>query len=168
MERWVTMTRCSREWRDTWWFCCCWSSGCPAVLSIVKETEKVEGEREQGKEGSVNKKPLLPQQHVLKEVRQIHRPVTQTGPADGADQNTSVQQELHSDNTEQPQSKGISVRSQSNSNNLGDKEYSICSELYDSQGDHRMALLNCDHTLCHCCLASILKHAADPSRVQRP
>lgn len=140
---------------------------CPAVLSIVEETKEVETERDQGEDGSV-KKPLLLQQHVLGEVKQIHRPVTQTGPADGADQNTSVQQELHSDNTEQPQSKGISVRSQSNSNNLGDKEYSICSELYDSQGDHRMALLNCDHTLCHCCLASILKHAADPSRVQRP
>lgn len=140
---------------------------CPAVLSIVEETKEVETERDQGEDGSV-KKPLLLQQHVLGEVKQIHRPVTQTGPADGADQNTSVQQELHSDNTEQPQSKGTSVGSQRNSDNLGDNECPICSELYDSQGDHRMALLNCDHTLCHCCLATILKRAADPSRVQCP
>uniref|UniRef100_A0A674AFU5 E3 ubiquitin-protein ligase RNF182 n=1 Tax=Salmo trutta TaxID=8032 RepID=A0A674AFU5_SALTR len=63
---------------------------------------------------------------------------------------------------------GTSVGSQRNSDNLGDNECPICSELYDSQGDHRMALLNCDHTLCHCCLATILKRAADSSRVQCP
>ena len=42
---------------------------CPAVLSTVEETEKVEGA---GRGALGEKKPLLPQQHVQGEVRQIY------------------------------------------------------------------------------------------------
>lgn len=44
----------------------------------------------------------------------------------------------------------------------------VCTEPYHSQGDHSVALLNCDHTVCQRCLASMLKQTADCSRVQCP
>lgn len=47
-------------------------------------------------------------------------------------------------------------------------ECPICTEPYRSQGDHSVALLNCDHTVCQHCLAVMLKQAADCSRVQCP
>lgn len=47
-------------------------------------------------------------------------------------------------------------------------ECPICTEPYGSQGDHSVALLNCDHTLCQRCLAVMLKRAVDCSRVQCP
>lgn len=47
-------------------------------------------------------------------------------------------------------------------------ECPICTEPYRSQGDHSIALLNCDHTVCQCCLAVMLNRAADCSRVQCP
>ncbi|XP_066502835.1 uncharacterized protein [Hoplias malabaricus] len=47
-------------------------------------------------------------------------------------------------------------------------ECPICSEPYRSQGDHSMTLLNCDHSLCQRCLATLVKRAADCSRVQCP
>lgn len=47
-------------------------------------------------------------------------------------------------------------------------ECPICTEPYNSQGDHSVALLNCDHTVCQRCLAIMLKQAADCSRVQCP
>uniref|UniRef100_A0A667YIA5 RING-type domain-containing protein n=1 Tax=Myripristis murdjan TaxID=586833 RepID=A0A667YIA5_9TELE len=55
-----------------------------------------------------------------------------------------------------------SVRSQCSDNSSG-HECPICGELFDSQGDHRIALLNCDHVLCHHCLAGILRQ---PSSVK--
>ncbi|XP_053335147.1 uncharacterized protein LOC128507984 [Clarias gariepinus] len=48
------------------------------------------------------------------------------------------------------------------------EECPICTEPYHSQGDHSVALLNCDHTVCQRCLAIMLKRAADCSRVQCP
>ncbi|XP_053096254.1 E3 ubiquitin-protein ligase RNF186-like [Pangasianodon hypophthalmus] len=47
-------------------------------------------------------------------------------------------------------------------------ECPICTEPYHTQGDHSVALLNCDHTVCQRCLAVMLKRAADCSRVQCP
>lgn len=47
-------------------------------------------------------------------------------------------------------------------------ECPICTEPYRSQGDHSIAVLNCDHTVCQRCLAVMLKRAADCSRVQCP
>ncbi|XP_060746883.1 uncharacterized protein LOC132859921 [Tachysurus vachellii] len=47
-------------------------------------------------------------------------------------------------------------------------ECPICTEPYRSKGDHSVALLNCDHTVCQRCLAIMLKQAADCSRVQCP
>lgn len=47
-------------------------------------------------------------------------------------------------------------------------ECPICTEPYRSQGDHSVALLNCEHTVCQHCLAVMLKRAADCSRVQCP
>lgn len=47
-------------------------------------------------------------------------------------------------------------------------ECPICTESYRSLGDRSMALLNCGHSICQLCLASMLGRAADCSRVQCP
>jgi len=47
-------------------------------------------------------------------------------------------------------------------------ECPICNERFGASGDHRLALLHCDHGLCRRCLSRILRRARDPSRVQCP
>ncbi|KAF0031176.1 hypothetical protein F2P81_015731 [Scophthalmus maximus] len=47
-------------------------------------------------------------------------------------------------------------------------ECPVCSERFDSRGDRRVALLHCDHTLCHHCVAGIMGRARDPGRLQCP
>ncbi|XP_066569445.1 uncharacterized protein rnf224 [Amia ocellicauda] len=47
-------------------------------------------------------------------------------------------------------------------------ECPICTEVYDAHGERSRALLNCDHTVCQCCLAALQERAADPSRVSCP
>ncbi|CAL8384853.1 unnamed protein product [Gadus morhua 'NCC'] len=47
-------------------------------------------------------------------------------------------------------------------------ECPICNERFGPSGERRLALLHCDHALCHHCLSHILKRARDPSRVQCP
>ena len=47
-------------------------------------------------------------------------------------------------------------------------ECPICTESYHSRGDRSMALLNCDHSMCQRCLATMLRRAADCSRAQCP
>lgn len=82
---------------------------------------------------------------------------------DGSDQKTSVPQELEL--ACRPSCSG-SVRSLCSDSSR--HECPICSELFDSHGDYRITLLNCNHTLCHHCIVGIMRRAKDPSRLQCP
>lgn len=107
--------------------------------------------------------PLL--QHAHQGGRdESHKADTQTA-TDGADPETSVPQELELAGGDRPGCSG-SVRSLCS--NGSRPECPICSELFDSHGDHRLTLLNCDHTLCHNCIAGIMRRAKDPGRLQCP
>lgn len=90
-----------------------------------------------------------------------HKADTQTA-TDGADRKTSVPQELESAGRDQPGCSG-SVRSLCSDSSR--HECPICSELFDSHG---VTLLNCNHILCHNCIAGILRRAKDPGRLQCP
>lgn len=93
-----------------------------------------------------------------------HKAGTQTA-TDGADPKTSVPQELELSGSDRSGCSG-SVRSLCSDSSQ--RECPICSELFDSHGDHRLTLLNCDHTLCHHCIAGIMRRAKDPGRLQCP
>ncbi len=107
--------------------------------------------------------PLLQRQHQ-DSCDENHKADTQTA-TDGADQNTSVPQELELAGRDQPVCSG-SVRSLCSASSR--HECPICSELFDLHGDHQRTLLNCDHTLCHHCIAGIMRRAKDPGRLQCP
>lgn len=107
--------------------------------------------------------PLL--QHKHQDSRdENHKADTQTA-TDGADQNTSVPQGLELAGRDQTGCSG-SVRSLCSDSSR--RECPICSELFDLNGDHRITLLNCDHTLCHHCISGIMRRAKDPGRLQCP
>ena len=89
-------------------------------------------------------RPLLQHKHQGSR-DENHKADTQTATA-GADRETSVPQELELAGGDQAGCSG-SVRSLCS--NSSRRECPICSELFDSGGDHRVTLLNCDHKLCH-------------------
>lgn len=107
--------------------------------------------------------PLLQRKHQ-DSCDENHKAGTQTA-TDGSDQKTSVQQELELACRDQPSCSG-SVRSLCSGSSR--HECPICRELFDSHGDHRITLLNCNHTLCHHCVAGIMSRAKDSSRLQCP
>lgn len=84
---------------------------------------------------------------------------------DGADQMTSVPHDLRLADRDQPSCSG-SVRSLCSDSRR--RECPICSEPFDSHGEHRITLLNCNHTLCHHCIAGIMRRAKNQSRLQCP
>lgn len=128
---------------------------CVRVLYSTRGAEKQEDESD-----SVAQ-PLL--QHKHQDSRDANpRADTQT---DGAERKTSVPQELELAGRDQPGSRG-SVRSLCSDNSR--HECPICSERFASHGDHRVTLLNCNHTLCHHCTAGIMRRARDPGRLQCP
>lgn len=92
-----------------------------------------------------------------------HQADTQTATA-GADRKTSVPRELElaarddSDDCSGSVGSLCSDRSQ--------HECPICSELFDA--DRGVTSLSCNHTLCHHCLAGIMRQAKDPCRLQCP
>lgn len=108
--------------------------------------------------------PLL--QHKHQDSRdENHKADTHTA-TDGADPKTSVPQELELAGRDERGCSG-SVRSLC-SDSSRQHECPICSELFDSHGEHRITLLNCDHALCHHCVAGIMRRAKDQSRLQCP
>ncbi|KAM7369284.1 hypothetical protein PAMP_013564 [Pampus punctatissimus] len=118
------------------------------------------GAEKRGDESDSVIQPLL--QHKHQDSRdESHKEDVQTG-TDGADRKTSVPQELESAGRDQPGCSG-SVRSLCSDSSR--HECPICNELFDSHG---VALLNCNHTLCHHCIAGILRRAKDPGRLQCP
>lgn len=84
---------------------------------------------------------------------------------DGTDQKTSDPRELELACRNQAGCTG-SVRSLCSDSSR--HECPICSELFDSHGDRSITLLNCNHTLCHHCIAGIMRRAKDPGRLQCP
>eukprot|EP00064_Thunnus_orientalis_P012343 superscaffoldBa00001880_g12378 len=126
-------------------------------LRVLYTTRRVE-KRENESDSVIQ--PLL--QHKHQDNRdENHKSDTQTA-TDGADRKTSVPQELESAGRDQPGCSG-SVRSLCSDSSR--HECPICSELFDSHG---VTLLNCNHTLCHHCIAGILRQAKDPGRLQCP
>lgn len=108
-------------------------------------------------------RPLL--QHKHQHSRdEIHKADTQAV-TDGADPKTSVPQEPELAGRDEAGCSG-SVRSLCS--NSSRHECPICSELFDSRGDHRITLLNCDHALCHHCTAGIMRRGKDPGRLRCP
>ncbi|KAF3702273.1 hypothetical protein EXN66_Car017961 [Channa argus] len=107
--------------------------------------------------------PLLQHKHQ-DSCDENHKADMQTA-TDGADQVTSVPQELELALWKQPGCSG-SVRSLFSDSSR--HECPICSESYDSQRNHGMTLLNCNHVLCNHCVAGIMRPAKDPSRLQCP
>ncbi|XP_056260395.1 uncharacterized protein LOC130187006 [Seriola aureovittata] len=137
------------------------------VVTLEEVTVRVSyttrGAEKQEDESDSVMQPLL--QHKHQDNRdENHKADTQTT-TDGADQKTSVPQELESAGRDQPGCTGSvgSVFSDSSWH-----ECPICSELFDSHEDHRVTLLHCNHTLCHRCIAGIMKRAKDPGRLQCP
>ncbi|XP_074474325.1 uncharacterized protein LOC141757628 [Sebastes fasciatus] len=109
-------------------------------------------------------RPLLQQKH--QDGRdENHKAADTQAATDGADPKTSVPQELELTGRDEPGCSG-SVRSLCS--NSSRHECPICSELFDSHGDHRVTLLNCNHALCHHCVAGIMRRAKDQSRMQCP
>ncbi|XP_078018143.1 uncharacterized protein LOC144458741 [Epinephelus lanceolatus] len=107
--------------------------------------------------------PLL--QHKHQDSRdENHKADTQTA-TDGTDRKTSVPQELELAGRDEPGCSG-SVRSLCSDSSR--HECPICSERFTSQGDHRVTLLNCNHELCHHCVAGIMKRAKDQGRLRCP
>lgn len=121
------------------------------------------GAEKHGDESDSVIQPLLQQKHQ-DSCDENHKADTQTA-TDGADRKTSVPQELELGGRDQPGCSG-SVRSLCSDSSQ--HECPICGELFDSHGDHRIALLNCNHTLCHHCIAGIMRRAKDPGRLQCP
>ncbi|KAM3599350.1 uncharacterized protein V6R79_004238 [Siganus canaliculatus] len=107
--------------------------------------------------------PLLQHQHQDRSV-ESHKSGTQTATA-GPDPKTSVPQELELAGRDEPGCTG-SVRSLCSSSSR--RECPICSELFNSHGDRRITLLNCDHTLCRRCMDGIMARAKDPGRLRCP
>ncbi|XP_073334150.1 uncharacterized protein [Pagrus major] len=107
--------------------------------------------------------PLL--QHKHQHSRdEIHKEDRQAV-TDGADPKTSVPQELELAGRDEA---GCSESVRSLCSDSSRHECPICSELFDSSGDHRITLLNCDHALCHHCIAGIMKRGKDPGRLRCP
>lgn len=124
---------------------------------------KMKGAESRGDESDSVIQPLL--QHKHQHSRdQGHKADTQTA-TDGADRKTSVPQELELAGRDQPGCSG-SVRSLCSDSSR--HECPICSELFDSHGDHRITLLNCNHALCQNCTTGIMSRAKDTSRLQCP
>ncbi|KAK2818908.1 hypothetical protein Q5P01_024469 [Channa striata] len=107
--------------------------------------------------------PLLQHKHQ-DSCDENHKADMQTA-TDGADQETSVPQELELALRKQPGCSG-SVRSLCSDSSR--RECPICSEPYDLQRNHSLTLLNCNHALCHHCVAGIMKRAKEPGRLQCP
>ena len=118
----------------------------------------------QGDESDSVTQPLLQHKHQDSH-DENHKADTHTA-TDGADPQTAVPQELELAGRDERGCSG-SVRSLC-SDSSRQHECPICSDPYDPLGDHRMALLNCNHMLCHRCLVCILGRAKDPTRVQCP
>lgn len=108
-------------------------------------------------------RPLLQRKHQHSR-DEIHKADTQAV-TDGADPKTSVPQEPQLAGRDEAGCSG-SVRSLCSDSSH--RECPICSELFDSCGDHRITLLNCDHALCHRCTAGIMKQGKDPGRLRCP
>lgn len=107
--------------------------------------------------------PLL--QHKHQDIRdENHRADTQMA-TDGTDPKTSVPQELELAGRDEPGCTG-SVRSLCSDSSR--HECPICSELFDSHGEHRVVLLNCNHALCYHCAAGIMRRAKDLGRLCCP
>lgn len=130
---------------------------CVRVLYTTRRAGKQEHESD-----SVMQ-PLL--QHKHQDSRDENRKADRQTATDGADRKTSVPQELESAGRDLPGCSG-SVRSLCSDSSR--HECPICSELFDLHGDHRAALLNCNHALCHHCIAGIMRRAKDPGRLQCP
>lgn len=108
-------------------------------------------------------RPLL--QHKHQHSRdEIHNADTQAV-TDGADPKTSVPQEPELAGRDEA---GCSESVRSLCSDSSRHECPICSELFDSRGDHRITLLNCDHALCHHCTAGIMRRGKDPGRLKCP
>lgn len=135
----------------------------PTEETYVRVLYTTRRAKEQEHESDAVIQPLLQHKHQDSS-DENHKVDTQTA-TDGPDQKTSVPQELESAGRDQPGCSG-SVRSLCSDSNR--RECPICSELFDSHGDHRITLLNCNHTLCHHCITAILRRARDPGRLQCP
>ncbi|XP_054875457.1 uncharacterized protein LOC129350996 [Amphiprion ocellaris] len=135
--------------------------GAAAVEANLTAANKTKGAEQRGDDSDSVTQPLLQHQDSRDEGR---RADVQTA-TDGADRATSVPQELEVAGRDQAGCSG-SVRSLCSDNSR--HECPICSELFDSHGDHRLTLLNCDHALCHQCTTSIMSRAKDASRLRCP
>ncbi|CAL8317792.1 unnamed protein product [Lota lota] len=141
--------------------------GTPEGASVSLE-EKEEEEEEEKKEEEL----YLP---GVGESSGIHEPdhpgqngdlVDGRTAADGADRTTAAPRApLGLDDADQPHRCG---GDDGNDDDGRRDECPICNERFGSSGDRRVALLHCDHALCHRCLSRILERARDPSRVRCP
>nr|XP_019959779.1 PREDICTED: glutamate receptor ionotropic, NMDA 1-like [Paralichthys olivaceus] len=102
--------------------------------------------------------PLL--QHEHQDSRDENLTADTQTATDVADPQTSVPHELQLAGGDQSGCSG-SVRSLCSDSSR--HECHICSEQFDSH-----TLLRCNHTLCHQCVAGIMKRAKDPGRLQCP
>lgn len=131
-----------------------------AYLSAVYKTKGAENPEEE----SYSVVQSLIQHKHQDSSDESHKAGRQTA-TDGADQKTSVSQELELAGRDQPGCSG-SVRSLCSDSSR--HECPICSEPFQSQGDHRITLLNCNHALCHRCTAGIMSRAKNTSRLECP
>ncbi|XP_059214591.1 uncharacterized protein LOC131992897 [Centropristis striata] len=134
-------------------------------VRVFYTTRENNNNNKQAAESDSALQPLLQHQHP--ENHTAADTHTQTdgaadGAADGADGAPSAPPELQ----ESAACCRGSTRSLCSSSSRA--ECPICSELFQSDGDHRVLLLNCDHALCHRCTAAILRRARDRSRLQCP
>lgn len=129
----------------------------------VRVSYTTRGAAKQEDESNSVIQPLL--QHKHQDSRHENHEADMQTATDGADRKTSVPQELELAGRDQP-GRSASVRSLCSDSSR--HECPICRELFDSHGDHRITVLNCNHTLCHHCVAGILRRAKDPSRLQCP
>lgn len=130
--------------------------------AYFREVYKSNGEKTEDVSDSVIK-PLLGYKHQDSSDKN-HKAGAQTA-TDGTDQKTSVPQELELAGRDQP---GCSESVRSLCSDSSRHECPICSELFDSRGDHSVTLLNCNHKICHRCTDAIMSRAKDTSRLQCP
>lgn len=123
---------------------------------------KVEGEEKEDDSDSAIR-PLLGYKHQDSSDR--NRKASAQTVTDGNDRKASVPRELELAGGDQP---GCSGSVRSSCSDSSQRECPICSELFDSHGDRRVTLLNCNHKMCHRCTAAIMSRAKDTSRIQCP